>query len=204
MNTNTAAHDIALQSYYKWHAHIYDATRWGFLFGRNELIRSLPRLPDKPRILEIGCGTGHNLVNLQAAFPNAIITGIDLSPTMLEIAEKKVDRQTELINNRYEASGTRNKAFDLILLSYSLTMMQTAADEIIPELHAKLNDDGVIAMVDFYSTPFKWFRRWMQKNHVMFDKTIDITLKKHFHLIQQSQKRAYLGLWSYFKFIGKK
>ena len=31
----------ALTRYYRWHAPLYDATRWSFLFGRAALILSL-------------------------------------------------------------------------------------------------------------------------------------------------------------------
>ena len=37
-------------------------------------------LPPGDRILEIGCGTGKNLVELAQWFPDAEIIGLDLSP----------------------------------------------------------------------------------------------------------------------------
>jgi len=37
ITTSTAA----LARYYRWHARLYDATRWSFLFGRAELIRAI-------------------------------------------------------------------------------------------------------------------------------------------------------------------
>lgn len=42
------------------------------------------------RILEIGCGTGSGTAILKAQFPQAEITGVDLSPEMVRIATAKV------------------------------------------------------------------------------------------------------------------
>ncbi|MDZ7659193.1 class I SAM-dependent methyltransferase [Fodinibius sp.] len=51
--------------YYQLHAPIYDATRWSFLFGRTKLIKQIPALPANAQILEVGCGTGKNLIQLK-------------------------------------------------------------------------------------------------------------------------------------------
>ena len=48
----------ALTRYYRWHAPLYDATRWSFLFGRAALIRGIALHRRPRRILEVGCGTG--------------------------------------------------------------------------------------------------------------------------------------------------
>ena len=41
------------------------------------------------RILEVGCGTGYNLLNLAQTYPKATLVGMDLSSDMLAIAKKK-------------------------------------------------------------------------------------------------------------------
>ncbi len=42
------------------------------------------------RILEVGCGTGSGTAVLKAHFPQADVTGVDLSPEMVRIATAKV------------------------------------------------------------------------------------------------------------------
>jgi S-adenosylmethionine-diacylgycerolhomoserine-N-methlytransferase len=75
-----------IQNYYKLQSKIYDATRWTFLFGRKKLVRVLPFDKDAAiDILEIGCGTGYNLKRLAKAFPNARITGLDVSEDMIRL-----------------------------------------------------------------------------------------------------------------------
>jgi ubiquinone/menaquinone biosynthesis C-methylase UbiE len=47
-------------------------------------IRTQPR-----QILDLGCGTGSMTFLLKQAFPGAAVTGLDLSPYMLAIAEDR-------------------------------------------------------------------------------------------------------------------
>ena len=126
-------HRIKLQKYYKYHSRIYDVTRWSFLFGRQELLPELPELPHQPRILEIGCGTGKNIQFLEYLYPDATIYGIDLSEDMLVKARQKTAHSTQvnLIQSRYGSEKQDFKPFDLILLSYSLTMIGDNVEQIL-------------------------------------------------------------------------
>lgn len=50
----------------------------------------LARRSDRPlRILDLGCGTGRTLAQLQRALPDARLTGVDLSPYYLEVARRE-------------------------------------------------------------------------------------------------------------------
>jgi ubiquinone/menaquinone biosynthesis C-methylase UbiE len=119
-----AAPNTALERYYQFHSRIYDATRWSFLFGREEILRRAARVTQPRRILEVGCGTGRNLVSLRRRFPQAEITGVDLSEPMLAIAASKVrDERTTLLRRCYSAPVHESGAgFDLVLFSYALSM----------------------------------------------------------------------------------
>ena len=77
-----------MEGYYRLHAQIYDATRWSFLFGRKTLIRRVAAMTQPATILEIGCGTGKNLLTLAKTFPQARLFGLDISESMLRIASK--------------------------------------------------------------------------------------------------------------------
>ena len=87
----------ALKRYYRLHAPIYDATRWAFLFGRVRLIQLLSKsyLGAPKQILDLGCGTGKNLCALAHAFPQAHITGVDLSPAMLVQAGRNLAQKLD-------------------------------------------------------------------------------------------------------------
>ncbi|HKL17980.1 MAG TPA: class I SAM-dependent methyltransferase [Halalkalibaculum sp.] len=206
MRPKDKAHLSRIRKYYKYHSVIYDATRWSFLFGRKRLLSNLPDLKPSPRILEIGCGTGKNIQLLESLYPDATIVGIDLSEDMLEKAGQKVEesKQVNLIHCRYGTEPHGRDPFDLILLSYSLTMIGDSIEKILQQVHEDLNPDGYVGVVDFHNTPFNWFRRWMSKNHVKINGTLPSLLRKYFTEQRYAVKKAYLGFWEYFTFIGRR
>ena len=71
--------------------HIYDLSRKFYLLGRDEaIVRLRPASGDK--VLEIGCGTGRNLVKLAKAYPEARLFGLDVSREMLATAAASTAR----------------------------------------------------------------------------------------------------------------
>ncbi|SMO79077.1 class I SAM-dependent methyltransferase [Fodinibius sediminis] len=206
MTNSFGSHDTSkLARYYRLHAPIYDATRWSFLFGREELLSMLPDLPPQARILEIGCGTGQNIARLEYYFPDARIMGIDLSPNMLAKAGQRLGSSTraELRLESYNAESFSGDSFDLILLSYSLTMLEDRTQQVFDSILKDMKPNGYLAVVDFNTTPFRWFRHWMDINHADLSGHALPLLKKYFHPLTVEIHRAYFGLWTYFQFIGK-
>ena len=51
-----------------------------------------PVLPSRSRVLEIGCASGGHLIPLAAAFPEALFTGIDISPVQIAGAQFRAAR----------------------------------------------------------------------------------------------------------------
>ena len=70
---------------YRHQRHFYDATRKFYLLGRDQLIRDI-NPPVRGRVLEIGCGTGRNLVRAARTWPSIQAYGIDVSAEMLATA----------------------------------------------------------------------------------------------------------------------
>ena len=205
ISSQPISHRKDIENYYKIHSRIYDATRWSFLFGRKDILNMIPDLPSHPRILEIGCGTGKNIERLEYHFPDATIVGLDLSSEMLNKAEKRLypSHKVQLKLGRYGSDLFDYDSFDLILLSYSLTMFGQRAEHIFDHLTKDLKDDGYLAVVDFDTSPLAWFRHWMNINHVDFSGELLPQLKQHFEPSELKVKKAYLGMWTYFQFIGR-
>ncbi|MBY0504087.1 MAG: class I SAM-dependent methyltransferase [Bryobacteraceae bacterium] len=187
---------MSLRAYYRWHAHIYDFTRWAFLFGRRALIQQAARRRAPRRILEIGCGTGTNLLALTRLFPQAEIVGIDLSEDMLAKARRKVPSAT-LISGAYVAP--RGQPFDLIVLSYCLTMINPGFDHVTAICQQDLSAGGEIAVVDFHESRVAWFRRWMGVNHVRMEgQVLAWFAGSGLRLEDVKIESAYGGLWRWF------
>lgn len=198
----------ALENYYRFHARLYDSTRWAFLFGRSELIRAAARHSKPARILEIGCGTGTNLVSLAHAFPDARITGLDLSADMLAKARAKTAEfgdRVALIERCYDAPVSRGDPFDLIVFSYCLTMINPGYGDVLRLCLRDLGARGTLAIADFHDTPFEWFRRWMALNHVRMDGQIHAFLRESgLNPLECERRSAYGGLWNWLLYVGRR
>jgi S-adenosylmethionine-diacylgycerolhomoserine-N-methlytransferase len=202
---NTERTPSAIERYYRLHSRIYDATRWLFLFGRTAILDDIAAVATPARILEVGCGTGKNLVNLANRFPEATITGVDLSETMLGVARRKVARfgeRVRLLHRAYDAPLSQPGAFDLVLFSYALSMFNPGFDTAIAAASADLAPGGHVAVVDFHDTPLPLFARWMGVNHVRMDGQLHAPLRTRFTPATDRLHRAYGGVWRYLTFVG--
>lgn len=195
-----------MERYYRWHAGIYDATRWAFLFGRTTGLRRLPPDFAPRRILEVGCGTGHNLRRLARRFPEAEIEGVDVSAAMLAEACRQLASaagRIHLHHGPYRPRAGRPRS-DLILFSYCLSMVHPGHEELLDAAAGDLAPGGRLVVVDFHDSPVPAFRRWMGMNHVTMDGTLLSALERRFAAEIRAVRRAYAGLWRYLVFIGTK
>lgn len=191
--------------YYRLHARIYDQSRWLFLFGRRELVRRAAAGSPPARVLEIGCGTGTNLVQLKNLLPGAELHGLDLSADMLDRARRRLDPAVNLRQQAYDQPLTRARAepgFDLILTSYTLSMINPGWEAAIDHMATDLAAGGRVALVDFHDSPSHLFRHWMAMNHVRMGGHLLRRLNTRFYPQQLHLRRAYAGLWRYSLFIG--
>lgn len=198
-------HSARMERYYRLHAKIYDATRWSFLFGRKTIIQQVAAITQPANILEIGCGTGKNLLTLTRTFPQAKLSGLDISESMLRIAAKNLGARlgaVELLHRAYDRPLHPEPRFDLILCSYSLSMINPDWQKVIQYAKVDLNPGGFIAVVDFHNSAVPLFKQWMQVNHVRMEGHLLPALASAFQPQRLETPPAYGGLWQYFLFIG--
>jgi S-adenosylmethionine-diacylgycerolhomoserine-N-methlytransferase len=195
----------ALQRYYQVQARIYDATRWTFLFGRDKLIRLAAAQVSPERVLEIGCGTGHNLVQLRRCFAAAQLGGWDLSEAMLRRARRRLTKpgcEVDLTQAAYPADVPPADRPDLMVFSYSLSMFNPGWELAIEAAARDLVPGGWLAVVDFHATRHAWFRSWMRRNHVRMEGHLLPKLQRCFETHRAEIRPAWGGLWHYFLFLG--
>ena len=151
-----ADHAGHMDAIYRSQRHIYDLTRKYYLLGRDRLIRELAP-PAGGTVLEIGCGTGRNLIAAARAWPEARYFGIDISEAMLATARAKVaaaglsDRITLAQGDAtaFDAQALfGTPRFDRIFQSYTLSMIPDWQGA-IREAAAKLTPGGRLDIVDF-------------------------------------------------------
>jgi S-adenosylmethionine-diacylgycerolhomoserine-N-methlytransferase len=171
---NTAASTEAMNRIYRRQRHFYDPTRRFFLLGRDDLIDRL----DPPRggtVLEIGCGTGRNLIVASQKYRNARFFGFDVSTAMLTSAHSAIARTG--VSGRVRIAHADAAAFDPMLafgirqydrvfIAYSLSMIPSWR-AVLDRAIALVAPGGVLLVVDFGSQErlpafFKrLLRRWL-------------------------------------------
>ena len=205
--TSEKEQNRTIDRYYRFQSRIYDSTRWSFLFGRKEIIRQLPPLPE-PIVVEIGCGTGYNIKRLVKHYPDGAFYGIDLSADMITRAEKNLRHhrnKVRLLQAPYqEGHSLFPKPVDVILFSYSLTMINPQWKMLINQALADLKDDGFLAVVDFHDSRFDWFKSHMGNHHVRMDGHLLSYLEEVSDIKKFNKGRAYGGIWEYMWCVAQK
>lgn len=203
---SSAEQSVAMQQYYKFQSKIYDLTRWAFLFGRRSILQYIPfNRMDVFSILEVGCGTGHNLKIMANKFPNAHITGMDVSRDMYEIALTKMQpfgNRIKLQNRPYHFNDrTREGQVDIILFSYTLTMINPQWQDLLQRAYLDLKPGGRLLVVDFHDSKYPFFKTHMSHHHVRMDGHL-LPVLREFNPVHQKVQSAYFGLWEYVEFVG--
>ncbi len=111
-------------------------------------------LPTAPQaILDIGCSVGMSTFAMQEVYPDAQLTGLDLSPYFLSIAnyraEQKQSTQINWVHAAGESTGLPANSYDLVsLFLICHELPQTATHEIFVEAKRLLKPGGHIAIMD--------------------------------------------------------
>jgi S-adenosylmethionine-diacylgycerolhomoserine-N-methlytransferase len=144
------SHAERLQAFYGPQAAHYDRFRERLLQGREALIRLLDPAPGS-RILELGGGTGSNLLHFgQRLTGFASVELVDLCPALLDEARKKTEGMHNVQLIEADAATYRPSAPpDYVYFSYSLTMIPDWRGAILNAIEM-LPPGGTLGVVDFY------------------------------------------------------
>ncbi|HTK12499.1 MAG TPA: class I SAM-dependent methyltransferase [Xanthobacteraceae bacterium] len=169
---------LSMDRMYRRQRHVYDLTRKYYLLGRDRMIDGLDARPGH-RVLEIGCGTGRNLIQAARRHPQALFNGIDVSREMLASADGAIVRagMTSRIAVACADATHDNPArlwdldgFDRIFISYTLSMIPQWRAVVRHSL-AALNAGGTLHIVDFGGQEAlpSWFRAGLRHWLGLFD-----------------------------------
>jgi S-adenosylmethionine-diacylgycerolhomoserine-N-methlytransferase len=178
MTAPAANHTALMDQVYRRQRYIYDLTRKYYLLGRDRLIAELG-LPENAAVVEVGCGTARNLIQLARRYPTAQLYGLDASSQMLETATAALaraglaDRVTLRLGYAEDLTPAmfgRSEPFDAVLFPYSLSMIPDWK-QALRSAAACLGPNGRVHIVDFgdlgRAGPFRsLLRAWLRLFHV--------------------------------------
>ena len=142
---------------------------------------------DQKYILEVGCGTGKILSNIEKNYNSKNIFGIDFSLNQINVAKKNCSKCI-LFNNDLQSFKNENpeiyaKGFDLIFL-HSVTQYfpsEQYFDDFLNLVFEGLKVNGILLIIDM---PIVWYKEYMygssEKNtsYVLFKKFVKSILYK--------------------------
>ena len=185
------SHDDAMDRMYRLQRHFNDLTRRYYLLGRDKMLDGLNATQGQS-ILEIGCGTGRNLIGAAKRYLNCQLYGIDISNEMLKTAAQALRRagvqssvmiaQADATNFNSNAVFKRNR-FNRIYFSYTLSMVPQWQ---VALRHATtlLADRGELHIVDFGQCE-NWPRlfktllfKWLAMFHVLPPSELPVALTR--------------------------
>ena len=133
-------------------------------------------------ILDVGCGTGTYLEIYQRYGCN--LYGIDLSPSMLEVAQARLGESARLELGDATNMPYEDNKFDLILSMLSLhEMIQKTRSGVLGEMKRVLKIDGRILLIDFHPGPYQPIQGWISKVIIFFSELA--AGKEHFRNYRQ-------------------
>lgn len=155
----TASDTRHVQVHYGKMARHYDRRWRAYLqFTLGEAL-SASRLGGTERVLDVGCGTGEFERMAIEKFPQLTIVGVDMSPTMLERARKKMAAfpQVNFETGEAEDLPFEAQSYDAVVLAnvfHHVRDPETALKECARVLRTR----GKLVLVD-WCLDF-WFQRW--------------------------------------------
>ena len=170
------AHAAHMDGIYRYQRLIYDATRKFYLLGRDALLDGL-NPPPGGTVLEVGCGTGRNLILAAKRYSEAKFYGFDISSMMLETARTNIakagltSRITLAKGDASEFTGRELfgvPSFDRVYISYAVSMIPPWR-EALEQGYAAVKPGGSLHVVDFGQQAHLpgWFasmlRAWLAK-----------------------------------------
>lgn len=148
-------------------------------------------------VLEVAIGTGLNLPSYDAELK---VTGVDLSPAMLDIARQRaadLDRRVDLREGDAHHLPFDDASFDTAVCTFSLCNIPDP-HQAVSEMRRVLRPGGRLVLVDHVrstSTPIYWLQKAIEKVSVRLDgdhmtrRPADIVEQLDFDVVERDRLR---------------
>lgn len=167
---------VHMDGIYRHQRYIYDLSRKYFLLGRDRMLDGLAP-PAGGSVLEVGCGTGRNLILAARRYPACRFYGFDISSVMLDTARQSIARAgmsdrivlalgDAAVFDAGQLFGQRE--FDRVFISYAVSMIPPWRAA-LPMAMRAVAPGGSLHVVDFgqQSGLPSWFKAglgaWLAK-----------------------------------------
>lgn len=186
--TGAAGH---MDGIYRHQRYIYDATRKYFLLGRDRMLDGLAP-PPGGTVLEVGCGTGRNLILAARRYTQTRCYGFDISSVMLETSGRSIaraglsDRITLALGDASDFDAGKlfgRPEFDRVFVSYAVSMIPPWRAA-LPMAMRAVAPGGSLHVVDFGQQTGlpRWFKSglgaWLAKFSVEPRADLELELAK--------------------------
>ncbi len=123
--------------------------RWSFYIEAT-LRETMSRLELRPGedLLDVGCGTGVFLEKVSSSVPDARLSGVDLSPEMLEVARGKLGEAVPLEQSHAHELPFSDGMFDVVVSTNAFHYFRNPLGA-LEEMARVLRPDGRLVLTDW-------------------------------------------------------
>jgi len=147
---------------YRRIARFYDAVVEPFNASLRRYVAYVAGPKTGMRVLEVGCGTGTNLELFAEA--GCEVAGVDLSPSMMDLAKKKLGDRADLRLGDAAEMPFADNSFDLVLSFLTLHEMPPAVrTPVMKEIVRVAGADGRALFIDYYPGRFSFPKGWFYR-----------------------------------------
>lgn len=120
----------------------------GHLYPCADVVEAIldPSTPGEKRILDLGCGTGGWAIDMATKFPHAVVTGVDVAPTPLDMDTLPPNLSFEIDDVNLGLEHFHNQ-FDLVHMRCVMGGI-TDMDKTLRDIQLCLKPGGILIVID--------------------------------------------------------